>query len=101
VLTELGSAETVQGRCVAPPPNVYQHQAQPFRPEDPTKPGVRKISAALLINTTYIIPSALTFPPQQREIFREAVLAADNSSWLGTLPTELIDMVSGGNGTDD
>jgi len=96
-LQELGSVETVQGRCVAFP-NVYQHQIQPFRLEDPTKPGVRKVFVAFLVDPTHTIPSATTVPPQQREIIREAMLTVDNSSWLGKLPTELIDMISGGNG---
>jgi hypothetical protein len=95
-LQELGSVETVQGRCVAFP-NVYQHQVQPFHLKDPTKPGVRKIFVAFLVDPTYTIPSATTVPPQQREIIREAMLRVDNSSWLGRLPTELIDMISGGN----
>ena len=94
---ELGSVETVQGRCVAFP-NVYQHQVHPFRLEDPTKPGVRKIFVAFLVDPTYTIPSTTTVPPQQREIIREAMLTADNSSWLGKLSTELIDMISSGNG---
>ena len=88
--------EAIQGRCIAFP-NVYQHQVQPFRLEDPTKPGVRKIFVAFLVDPTYTIPSATTVAPQQREIIREAMLAADSSSWLGRLPAELIDIVSSEN----
>ena len=95
-MQELGSVETIQGRCIAFP-NVYQHQVQPFRLEDPTKPGVRKIFVAFLVDPTQTIPSATTVGPQQREIIREAMLATDNSSWLSKLPTELIDIISGGN----
>jgi len=95
-LQELGSVETTQGRCIAFP-NVYQHQVQPFRLEDPTKPGVRKIFVAFLVDPTHTIPSATTVAPQQREIIREAMLATDGSSWLSKLPTELIDIISGGN----
>jgi hypothetical protein len=86
----------MQGRCVAFP-NVYQHQVQPFRLEDPTEPGVRKIFVAFLVDPTYTIPSATTVAPQQREMIREAMLAVDNSSRLGKLPTELIDIISSGN----
>ena len=86
----------MQGRCVAFP-NVYQHQVQPFRLEDPTKPGVRKIFVAFLVDPTHTIPSATNIAPQQREIIREAMLASDNSSWLGKLPTELVDIISSGN----
>jgi len=95
-LQELGTVGTIQGRCVAFP-NIYQHQVQPFRLEDPTKPGYRKIFAAFLVDPTYTIPSATTVAPQQREIIREAMLGMDDSSWLGRLPTELIDMISGRN----
>jgi hypothetical protein len=86
----------MQGRCVAFP-NVYQHQVQPFRLEDPTKPGVRKIFVAFLVDPTHTIPSATNVAPQQREIIREAMLASDNSSRLGKLPTELVDIISSGN----
>lgn len=95
-LQELGSVETTQDRCIAFP-NVYQHQVQPFRLEDPTKPGVRKILVAFLVDPTYSIPSATTVGPQQREMIREVMITADNSSRLGKLPTELIDIISGGN----
>jgi len=95
-LQELGSVETTRGRCVAFP-NIYQHQVQPFRLEDPTRPGVRKIFVAFLVDPTYTLPSATTVPPQQREIIRDTMLTADNISRLGKLPTELIEMISGGN----
>jgi hypothetical protein len=84
-LQELGSVETIQGRCVAFP-NVYQHQVQPFRLEDPTKPGVRKIFVAFLVDPTHTIPSATTVAPQQREIIREAMLAwITRRGWAGSL----------------
>ena len=86
----------MEGRCIAFP-NVYQHQVQPFRLEDPTKSGIRKIFVAFLVDPTYTIPSATIVAPQQRELIREAMLATDTSSWLGKLPTELIDIISGGN----
>ncbi|KAF9644763.1 hypothetical protein BDM02DRAFT_3077195, partial [Thelephora ganbajun] len=61
---ELENVETIQGRCVAFP-NVCQHQVQPFRLEDPTKPGVRKIFVAFLVDPTYTTPSVPTIAPQQ------------------------------------
>ena len=94
-LQELGSVETLQGRCVAFP-NVYQHQVQPFRLEDPTKPGFRTIFIAFLVDPTYTVPSATIIAPQQREIIRDAMLEADNS-WFGRLPVEIIDVISVGN----
>ncbi|KAF9789748.1 hypothetical protein BJ322DRAFT_1203235 [Thelephora terrestris] len=95
-LQDLGSVETIQGRCVAFP-NIYQHQVQPFRLRDPTKPGLRKIFVAFLVDPTYTIPSATIIAPQQREIIRDAMLEAGNSSWLGRLPVELIDDIASGN----
>jgi len=92
-LQELGSVETLQGRCVAFP-NIYQHQVQPFRLEDPTKPGSRKIFVAFLVDPTYTIPSATIIPPQQREMSRDAMLTADSSSQFGKLPVEIIDEIS-------
>ena len=88
--------EAIQDRCIAFP-NIYQHQVQPFRLEDPTKPGIRKIFVAFLVDPTHTIPSATVVAPQQRELIREAMLTTDTSSWLGKLPTELIDIISGGN----
>ena len=95
-MQDLGSAETIQGRCVAFP-NIYHHQVQPFGLEDPTKPGIRKIFVAFLVDPTHTIPSATVVAPQQRELIREAMLATDTLSRLGKLPTELIDIISGGN----
>ena len=60
-------------------------------------PGVRKIFVAFLVDPTHTIPSATTVAPQQREIIRDAMLVVDSSSWLGRLPTKLIDIISGGN----
>jgi hypothetical protein len=92
-LQELGSVETIQGRCIAFP-NVYQHQVQPFHLEDPTKPGVCKIFVAFLVDPTHTIPSATVVAPQQRDIIHEVMLVAGSSSWLGRLPPELINIIS-------
>ena len=96
-LQELGSVKTIQGRCAAFP-NVCHHQVEPFRLEDPTQRGVRKIFVAFLVYLTYTIPSATTAASQQREMIQKAMLAADNSSWLGQLPAEPINIISSGNG---
>jgi hypothetical protein len=94
-LQELGSVETIQGRCIAFP-NIYQHRVQPFRLEDPTKPGFRKIFVAFLVDPTYTIPSATTIAPQQRDLIRDAMFEADNSG-LGRLLVQLVEVISGGN----
>ena len=46
----------------------------------------------------YTIPSATTSAPQQCEMIQEAMLAADNSLWLGQPPAESINIISSGNG---
>ncbi|WP_151774765.1 DUF4246 domain-containing protein [Streptomyces abyssomicinicus] len=60
----LGSAATPAGRCLAFP-NVLQHQVGPFRLEDPTRPGYRKILAFFLVDPTATIVSTSDVPPQQ------------------------------------
>ena len=61
-----GTASTPQGRCLAWP-NTLQHQVQPFRLQDETKPGQRKILCFFLVDPNYQIKSTLNCPPQQAE----------------------------------
>ncbi|MFD3806927.1 DUF4246 domain-containing protein [Streptomyces sp. NPDC058619] len=60
----LGSASTPAGRCLAFP-NVLQHRVGPFRLEDPTRPGHRKILAFFLVDPSETIVSTSDVPPQQ------------------------------------
>ncbi|MFD3326833.1 DUF4246 domain-containing protein [Streptomyces sp. NPDC058701] len=60
----LGSASTPAGRCLAFP-NVLQHRVGPFRLEDPTRPGHRKILAFFLVDPSQRIVSTSDVPPQQ------------------------------------
>ena len=61
-----GTASTPQGRCLAWP-NTLQHQVQPFRLLDKTKPGRRKILCFFLVDPNRRIHSTLDCPPQQAE----------------------------------
>ncbi|MDT6985344.1 DUF4246 domain-containing protein [Streptomyces lusitanus] len=60
----LGSAATPEGRCLAFP-NVLQHRVSPFRLQDPTRPGHRKILAFFLVDPSRTIVSTSDVPPQQ------------------------------------
>ncbi|MUT92876.1 DUF4246 domain-containing protein [Streptomyces sp. Z38] len=60
----LGSAATPEGRCLAFP-NVLQHRVSPFRLQDPTRPGHRKILAFFLVDPSHTIVSTSDVPPQQ------------------------------------
>ncbi|KIY66112.1 hypothetical protein CYLTODRAFT_491743 [Cylindrobasidium torrendii FP15055 ss-10] len=90
LVQEVGRSVTKEGRCIAFP-NIYQHQVQPFRLADPTKPGHRKIVALFLVDPTHRIPSTADVAPQQHSWaagpLKEA-LAGHN------MPAELADIVS-------
>jgi hypothetical protein len=60
----LGSAETRAGRALAFP-NILQHRVDPFRLEDPSRPGHRKILAFFLVDPSVTIISTSDVPPQQ------------------------------------
>ena len=83
-------------RCVAFP-NLYQHQVQPFRLEDPTKPGHRKILVFFLVDPTQRVLSATDVAPQQREWVTEAMHGAGQNSAFAKLPCELLTMISNAN----
>ena len=59
-----GRIVTKAGRCVAFP-NVYQHQVQPFKLLDATKPGRRKILVFFLCDPDVDVISTASVPPQQ------------------------------------
>ena len=92
----IGDVITKTGRSVAFP-NLYQHQVQPFRLEDPTKPGHRKILAFFLVDPTQRVPSATDVAPQQREWATDAMYHAGQNSAFAKLPIELITLISGEN----
>ena len=92
----IGDVITKTHRCVAFP-NLYQHQVQPFRLGDPTKPGHRKILVFFLVDPTQRILSATDVAPQQREWVTEAIHCAGHISAFGKLPAELIRTISNAN----
>ena len=75
-------------RCVAFP-NLYQHQVQPFRLEDPTKPGHRRILALFLVDPTQKILSATDVAPQQRGWISKTTHGAGQNSAFAKLSVEL------------
>jgi len=83
-------------RCVAFP-NLYQHRVQPFRLEDPTKPGHRKILAFFLVDPTQEVLSATDVAPQRREWVTEAMYHAGQNSVFSKLPFELLTKISSEN----
>ena len=93
---DIGDVITKTHRCVAFP-NLYQHQVQPFRLEDPTKPGYRRILVFFLVDPTQKILSATDVAPQQREWISEAMYHASHNSSFAKLPVELLTMISSEN----
>ena len=88
----IGSVITKTHRCIAFP-NSCQHQVQPFRLEDPTKPGHRKILVFFLVDPTKRVLSATDVAPQQREWVTEAMYHAGQTSPFVKLPVELLAMI--------
>ncbi|KAI9832635.1 MAG: hypothetical protein M1819_004220 [Sarea resinae] len=54
-------------------PNILQHRVSPFRLEDATKPGHRKIVALFLVDPNIRVISTANVPPQQREWWSEHI----------------------------
>ncbi|KAI1658101.1 hypothetical protein F4813DRAFT_380457 [Daldinia decipiens] len=86
---ELGSVLTQPGRLLAFP-NVFQHQVQPFRLEDPTKPGLRKILAMFLVDPNIRVLSTGVVPPQRRDWWAPEVRKI---SPFSKIPVEIFDMI--------
>lgn len=85
-IQKIGQVATTEGRLLAFT-NVLQHQVQPFKLVDPTKPGHRKILALFLVDLFQRIISTSNVPPQQRDWWAEAVDGLEGK--LGKLPPEL------------
>jgi len=92
----IGDVITKTHRCVAFP-NLYQHQVQPFRLEDGTKPGHRKILVFFLVDPTQKVLSATDVPPQQSEWVTDAMYHAGQNSAIAKLPVEILTMISNEN----
>ncbi|KAF3162698.1 hypothetical protein TWF788_001788 [Orbilia oligospora] len=87
----IGEVDTKQGRLVTFP-NTLQHQVQPFKLEDPTKPGHRKILVVFLVDPHTRVISTANVPPQRKDWWEE-VLNTDSGKRLNRLPQELRDMI--------
>ncbi|KAI0668068.1 hypothetical protein C8Q78DRAFT_1081473 [Trametes maxima] len=88
----LGHIVAEEGKCVAFP-NVYQHQVQPFRLADPTRPGHRKILCFFLVDPFHKILSTSDVPPQQEDWWDDELIGSVMPA-LQCLPEELYDAVS-------
>ncbi|MCJ1399937.1 hypothetical protein MMC11_003140 [Xylographa trunciseda] len=67
-------------------PNVLQHCVCPFRLQDATKPGHRKIVALFLVDPNIRIISTANVPPQQKHWWGAEL---SRTGVFGRLPTEL------------
>lgn len=76
-------------------PNILQHQVQPFKLEDPTKPGHRKILALFLVDPRIKVISTANVPPQQRDWWSDKLRETFSGTnvALGGLSNELKDKV--------
>jgi hypothetical protein len=84
-LQRIGQILTKEGRLLVFP-NCLHHQVQPFKLQDPTKPGHRKILAMFLVDPNRPILSTANIPPQQRQWWAEEV--RENGA-LSALPNEI------------
>jgi Protein of unknown function (DUF4246) len=84
---------TSQNTCIAFP-NIYQHQVQPFRLRDRTKPGHRKILVIFLVDPTIRVPSATNVGPQQYDMILDTLRNVGPNSYLARLPLELLDIIA-------
>jgi hypothetical protein len=91
---EIGSVNCIPGRLLTFP-NFLQHQVQPFKLEDPTKLGHRKILALFLVDPNIDIISTANVPPQRRDWWSENVMKdfAREGNGLAKLSPELRDQV--------
>ncbi|MCJ1351541.1 MAG: hypothetical protein MMC33_001525 [Icmadophila ericetorum] len=83
---EVGDILCKEGRLLTFP-NLLQHRVKPFRLEDPSKPGHRKILALFLVDPKIRIVSTANVPPQQRHWWRGNILSS--TSKLTDLSAEL------------
>ena len=68
----LGNVCTQEGRLLTFP-NILQHRVEPFKLEDPTQPGHRKILALFLVDPHIRVISSANVPCQRRDWWVEEV----------------------------
>ena len=88
-MQELGQVVTREGRLLAFP-NVFQHRVGPFKLEDPSEPGHRKILALFLIDPHCRIISTANVPPQQKNWWSPEIR---DSERLAGMPNEVVDQI--------
>lgn len=86
---EIGQTVTREGRLLAFP-NVFQHRVAPFKLEDPSKAGHRKILALFLIDPHCRIISTANVPPQQKSWWSPEIR---DSERLAGMPNEVVDQI--------
>ncbi|KAH6903211.1 hypothetical protein BKA70DRAFT_1514913 [Coprinopsis sp. MPI-PUGE-AT-0042] len=92
----VGSVETRQGRLLTFP-NILQHRVEPFRLEDRTKLGHRKILAVFLVDPNVRVISTAHVPVQRKDWWaREIDQSGPPKFPLRDLPNELKDCIYGG-----
>ncbi|KAG5637206.1 hypothetical protein H0H81_005419 [Sphagnurus paluster] len=91
-LQNIGTVDTLEGRLLTWP-NVLQHQVQPFKLANPSKPGHRKILALFLLDPNIRIISTANVPCQQQHWWIEAIRQDRNK--ISTLPIEIQDLIFG------
>ena len=85
----IGYIQCMQGKCIAFP-NIYQHNVAPFRLEDPTKPGIRKILVFFLVDPTKTITSTATVVPQNPDWQADELMSIFNKAYeTDGLPVQL------------
>lgn len=86
----VGGVDTREGRLLTFP-NILQHQVQPFKLVDRTKPGHRKILALFLVDPNIKIVSSANVPCQRKDWWVEEI----GGGFDTVLPRELGDLVFG------
>ncbi|KAJ2915553.1 hypothetical protein MD484_g4880, partial [Candolleomyces efflorescens] len=78
-IQDVGAVDTREGRLITFP-NILQHQVQPFKLADPTKPGHRKILALFLVDPNVRVVSTADVPCQRQDWWWDEMLKATSSS---------------------
>lgn len=93
---EVGSVACTEGRLLTFP-NILQHRVSPFKLDDPTKPGHRKILALFLVDPNIRVISTANVPPQRLDWWTETILKdfvnTNTHNSFGKLSQELRDQV--------
>lgn len=86
-----GSVITKEDRCIVFP-NIFQHKVAPFKLEDPSKPGRRKILVFFLVGPSPVISTA-TVPPQQLDWLKSQVQSQPSSEFPNELSEKILDLL--------